>query len=115
MKQIYIECAGLRIPYDWTPDQLERALERRRIKLDNKADIISVFSDYLNIIITLSYDIHNKRKELSDLNNTIFSLKSKEHTKLTSITPDINPFKVAPLVPMPRYRKHRKSTTKGGD
>jgi len=43
MKQIYIECAGMRIPCNWTPDQLKRALKLRKIKLDNEAEIREVF------------------------------------------------------------------------
>lgn len=64
MKPIYIECAGMRIPYDWKPYQLKQALKFRNIKLNNDADIMKVFGDYLDMIKSLDIQIAAKQKEL---------------------------------------------------
>jgi hypothetical protein len=64
MKQLYITCADMRIPYDWTPRQLERALMLRKIKLDNEAEVIEIFGRYLDMIKSLDKQIAAKQKEL---------------------------------------------------
>ena len=64
MKQIYIECAGMRIPYNWTPRQLQHALRLRNIKLDNEADINEIFGLYLDIINSLNGQIAAKQRQL---------------------------------------------------
>jgi hypothetical protein len=64
MRQIYITCAGMRIPYDWTPRQLERALMLRKIKIDNEADVMEIFGKYLDMIKSLDEQIAAKQKEL---------------------------------------------------
>lgn len=100
MKQIYIECASMRVPYDWTPRQLERALLLRKIKLDNEAEIRIVFGQYLDMIRNLNSQINTRRRELY-----LLSIE-----KVTTETL----FKPAPAVPMPTDRSHHKSKKERG-
>jgi hypothetical protein len=99
MKHIYIECAGMRVPYNWTPDQLKRALKLRSIKLDNDADIREVFGQYLDMIRDLNSQIVMKQIEL----------KYQQAEKAVAVTL----FKPAPAVPNitfygPKSRKERR-------
>jgi hypothetical protein len=91
MKQIYIECAGMRIPYNWTPEQLKFALRRRKIKLDNEAEIRYVFGHYIDMIRDLNNQILIKQREL-------YLLPAKSETI----------FKPAPAVPMPIGKRKSK-------
>jgi hypothetical protein len=93
MKQIYIECAGMRIPYNWTPRHLELALMLRNIKLDNEAEIREIFGQYLDMIRDLNNQIATKRRELY--------LLPAEKTVSETL------YKPAPVIPMPTDRSHK--------
>jgi hypothetical protein len=99
MKQIYIECAGMRVPYNWTPDQLKRALKLRKIKLDNEAEIREVFGQYLDMIRDLNNQIITKRRELY-----LFPAEKAVAETL---------FKPAPVIPMPAGRSHKSKKERG--
>lgn len=70
MPSAYIECAGVRIPADWTLDNLRAALENRKIRFANEKEVMAVFGDAIQIrnslrmeIATLDRCIKEKRKK----------------------------------------------------
>lgn len=41
----YIECAGVRVPADWSVEQLAEALSKRKIRFANEQEIMNVFGN----------------------------------------------------------------------
>lgn len=72
---IYIECAGVRIPIDWTVDKLKVALAKRKIRFPNEADIITAFGTYVDMLRDLQKSIEFKRRELAGLDSAIAAKK----------------------------------------
>ncbi|GAI83438.1 unnamed protein product [marine sediment metagenome] len=40
----YIECAGVRVPADWSVEQLTEALSKRKIRFANEQEIMHIFT-----------------------------------------------------------------------
>ena len=49
----YIECAGVRVPADWTIDQLRKALAKRNIRFSNEQDAIAVYGAAIEFKVEL--------------------------------------------------------------
>ena len=63
----YIECAGLRVPINWTPAQLEKALSERKIKLANEKEVMAVFGDSLKMVEILLLERAELRVEVTEM------------------------------------------------
>ena len=61
----YIECAGVRIPKNWTISNLAEALEKRGVRFTNEQDIVAAFSVFLDTRIRLQQQIRELEAELS--------------------------------------------------
>ncbi len=73
---IYIECAGVRVPKDWTVDQLREALAKRNIRFQHEDEIIAVFGDALHTIGALGEEVTRRRNELSKLDSAIVAKRA---------------------------------------
>lgn len=73
----YIECAGFRIPSDWSVEELAQALERRKIRFRNEEEIISVFGNALRLKSSLEKDISRLRAEVTKLNGYVEERQKK--------------------------------------
>lgn len=43
---VYINCAGVNVPTSWTPGQLKRALEGRKMRFDDEEKITAAFDSF---------------------------------------------------------------------
>lgn len=57
----YIECAGVRVPANWTIDQLRDALAKRNIRFSNEQDAIAAFGES----IRLKAELERREDELT--------------------------------------------------
>ena len=77
----YIECAGVRVPENWTVDALRRALAKRNIRFSNRneEEIMAVFGNAIMLKKQLEHDIDalKKKKALLILNLGKLELKQK--------------------------------------
>ena len=73
----YIECAGVRVPGNWTIGQLREALAKRKIRFEqmHEAEIIAVFGDAVGLKARLERQIDILKDEISKLDKRI---KEKE-------------------------------------
>lgn len=77
----YIECAGLRIPRDWTPYDLQKALEKRNIRLDNEDDVMEVYGHSIAIKFEIDKEIDQARADLIELETA----KRKGESKIACV------------------------------
>jgi len=75
--QNYIECAGVRIPSDWSVEQLAQALERRKIRFRNEEEIMAVFGDAIRLKSSLEKAISRLRTEVTKLDRHIKERQKK--------------------------------------
>jgi len=73
----YIECAGVRVPEDWTIEQLRSALERRNIRFRkaNEEEIMRVFGEAVVLKQKLGKEIDALKNEKAKLIVNIGKLK----------------------------------------
>ena len=67
MVKDYIECAGVRVPTDWTFDDLAEALKKRNARFSNERDIKAAFQSFLDCRISLQnqiYELTRKRDSI---------------------------------------------------
>ena len=66
----YIECAGVRVPANWTVEQLRTALAKRSIRFatKNEEEILRVFGEAIGLKASLE-------KEILQLQSTLIKLK----------------------------------------
>jgi len=67
----YIECAGVRVPADWTPDDLRAALGKRKIRFNNGEEIMAVFGDAIQLKASLERSISHLQTEEIRLANLV--------------------------------------------
>ena len=62
----YIECAGVRVPSDWSIDQLREALAKRKIRFQmmHEKEIMAVFGDAIQLKASLERDISRLHDEV---------------------------------------------------
>ncbi|MBA7643614.1 hypothetical protein ES703_51345 [subsurface metagenome] len=75
MPYAYIECAGVRVPADCTPDDLRAVLEKRKIRFNNEAEIMAVFGDAIQLKASLENAISLLKTEKASLDNYILRRK----------------------------------------
>ena len=51
----YIECAGVRVPADWSVEQLAEALIKRKIRFANEQEIMNVFGNAIRMKASLEH------------------------------------------------------------
>ena len=61
----YIECAGVRVPSDWSVEQLAEALAKRKIRFANEKEIMSVFGDAIRLKSSLENEISRLQAEVA--------------------------------------------------
>ena len=63
----YIECAGVRVPSDWSVDQLREALVKRNIRFSrvNEKEIMAVFVAAIQLKSQLENNIHELQAEVA--------------------------------------------------
>jgi len=61
----YIECAEVRIPSNWSVDQLRVALGKRKIRFSNEKELMSVFGEAIKLKSQLEDNIHELRTEIT--------------------------------------------------
>jgi len=75
----YIECAGVRVPSDWSVKQLREALAKRNIRFieAHEREIMAVFGDAILLKASLEDSIATLRQEKAKLIADISTLKAK--------------------------------------
>ena len=66
----YIECVGVRVPANWTIDQLRDALAKRNIRFSNEQDAIAVYGAAIEFKVELE-------RRISELNASIARLSGE--------------------------------------
>ncbi len=61
----YIECAGVRVPSDWTVSQLREALAQRKIRFQtmHEREIMAVFGDAIQLKASLEKEVARLQSE----------------------------------------------------
>jgi len=67
----YIECAGVRVPVDWSMEQLRSALAKRKIRFANENEIMSVFGNAVQMKAVLEKEISHLHAEAARLDRYI--------------------------------------------
>ena len=67
----YIECAGVRVPSDWSVDQLREALSKRNIRFSNEEDIMVVFGKSIQLKASLEEQISTLQAEVTRLDKYV--------------------------------------------
>lgn len=67
----YIQCDGVRVPSDWSVDQLGEALAKRKIRFHNEREIMRVFGEAILLKATLETIIHKLHEEIAKLNSYV--------------------------------------------
>jgi len=75
MPYAYIECDGVRVPADWTPDDLRVALGKRKIRFKNEEEIMAVFGDAIQLKAALENAISLLKTERTRLDNYVLQRK----------------------------------------
>lgn len=75
----YIECAGVRVPANWTVEQLREALTKRRMRFTtlHEKEIMEVFGNAILLKKGLEQNIDKLKTELERLQGLV-----KERTRL---------------------------------
>jgi len=73
----YIECAGVRVPSNWSVGQLAEALAKRKIRFNNEQEIMAVFGDAIKLKRSLEQGIQNLQNELSTWEHYVKQKKEK--------------------------------------
>lgn len=71
MPYAYIESAGVRVPANWTIDDLRTALGKRKIRFNNEEEIMAVFGDALQLKASLENSISHLQTEKIGLENLV--------------------------------------------
>ena len=69
----YIECAGVRVPADWSIRQLREALSKRKMRFKNEKEIMNVFGDAVNLKAKLEARIHELSEKIKILETRILT------------------------------------------
>jgi len=67
----YIECAGIRVPFDWSVEQLAEALSKRKIRFENEQEIMNAFGNALRMKASLKSEISRLQAEETKLTHYI--------------------------------------------
>ena len=67
----YIECAGMRLPMNWSVHQLAEALAERKIRLSNEEEVMEAFGDSIVLKYQLEREIQVARAELYELQGEV--------------------------------------------
>ena len=75
----YIECAGVRVPSDWSVDQLQEALAKRKIRFQkaHEKEIMAVFGEAIQLKASLEKNIHNLNAEVARLEKYVNEKRQK--------------------------------------
>jgi len=73
----YIECAGVRVPADWTFQKLRDALAGRKIRFANEQEIANVFGKAVLLKFKLQSEIDGLVKQRQELRTEVILLKTK--------------------------------------
>ena len=62
----YIECAGVRVPADWTVEELSKALAERKIRFNskNETEIMAVFGNAIELKRVLEVRLNEAQNAL---------------------------------------------------
>jgi len=67
----YIECAGVRLPADWSVEQLTEALSKRKIRFANEQEIMNAFGNAIWMKASLESEISRLHAEETKLTHYI--------------------------------------------
>ena len=73
----YIKCAGVRVPSNWSLDQLREALAKRDIRFLNEDEITAVFGRAIELKASLEANITQLQAELARLEKLVQERKKK--------------------------------------
>ena len=73
----YIECMGVRVPADWSVEQVAASLVKRHIRFSNEAEIMRVFGEALCLKAALEHEVTCLKSEVEKLNALVEQRKSR--------------------------------------
>jgi predicted nucleic acid-binding Zn-ribbon protein len=76
----YITSAGVRVPANWTVEDLGKALAKRKITFSNEREIMDVFGDALRVKEQLEKAIEQLTRETTRLSSDVRHLESEWNT-----------------------------------
>ena len=78
----YIECDGVRVPSDWTVEQLREALAKRKIRFFNEQEVIGVFGKAVLLKKELENSIEKLQNEKALLLLDITKIQNERNAKV---------------------------------
>lgn len=71
----YIECAGVKVPEDWSIEQLRSALGKRKIRFQSEGEILRVFGEAVMLKRQLEQETQSLKEEIQSSKKEIAGLR----------------------------------------